>query len=178
MNDVNYGGGKGERCIHYSRPQSLSKDSYLYPLIWLKLAPIHFLFCPVLFWLLVWAHGASKTSSRELQPTSGFYGLLFSVLSRVILQKTHRSPNHTFPYPKIWPRFTTQGSPADERNEPSTLIFFFPWWKSHSALFILQLGFEKKPAPFADKKETSGIPFRKLFTLAGSLIPVHLMPFN
>lgn len=46
--------------------------------------------------------------------------------------------------------------------------------KSHSALFVLKLGFEKKCVRFAGKRkkrEISGLPFLKFFTLARILIP-------
>lgn len=77
-----------------------------------------------------------------------------------------------FPTLKIYRDLQHEAAlPMREMNQ-LPLIFFLSMMKSHSALFVLKLGFEKKRVRFAGKKkEISGLPFLKLFTLAGILIP-------
>lgn len=63
------------------------------------------------------------------------------------------------------------------------LFLFFPWWKSHSALFVLKLDFEKRPAPIANKRRFQGSsisqvisPCRNHCCLSHAFYPKTILP--
>lgn len=121
-----------KRYINYRDPVLLS-ESHIYPLVWLQLHPIHSSWAhyPLFIWIPVWAQGTNKIPSWESHPASGFYGLLASVLSRVILQQTHGSPNHTFPYPNIVTKIHNPRQPC--------------WWEKWTNYISFFLSMMKRP---------------------------------
>lgn len=114
-----------ERCINYRDPVLFVGVTYLPPRMTFT-TPHSFLLGTLSTLGLDSSLGIRNTQDILLGIPSNYWFLRASLFCPFKNTKTHVSPSHTFPYPKISPRFTTQDRPADERNEPTTFIFFLP----------------------------------------------------